>query len=168
MAIQIKRVGHVGILVSDIERSLRFYTDVLQCRVTNRRKAEDGTETVFLRFEDNHHDLVIVSAPMGSDTTSAAQPERLIQQIAFEVEDRDQFLRALAHLNSKGVEITSGPLVHGFEGGGTLGGSGSRSFYFSDPDGNRLEVYTDMMRVSEDGEFPPKEYAEVMKAFMKK
>ena len=167
MAIQIKKIGHVGILVSDFERSLRFYTEVLGCKVTSRRKAEDGTETGFLRFDDNHDDFVIAPAPEGAEATSAPQRERLIQQVAFEVDDRDQFLRALAHLHSKGVEITSGPLVHGFEGGGTLSGSGSRSFYFSDPDGNRLEIYTDMMRVAGEGEFPPQEYGEVMKAFMK-
>ena len=38
MGIQIKRIGHVGILVSDFERSFRFYTEVLGCTVTNRNK----------------------------------------------------------------------------------------------------------------------------------
>ena len=65
----------------------------------------------------------------------------------LEVEDRDAFLKALAHLHAHGVKPINGPLVHGFEGGGNLGGSGSRSFYFLDPDGNRLEIFTDMMRV---------------------
>ena len=31
MGIQLKRIGHVGILVSDFERSFRFYTEVLGC-----------------------------------------------------------------------------------------------------------------------------------------
>jgi hypothetical protein len=44
-----------------------------------------------------------------------------------------------------------------------LGGSGSRSFYFLDPDGNRLEIYTDMMKVPEGERFPRTEYAEVFK-----
>ena len=38
MGIQIKRVGHVGILVSDFERSFEFYTKVLGCKVTSRRR----------------------------------------------------------------------------------------------------------------------------------
>jgi catechol 2,3-dioxygenase-like lactoylglutathione lyase family enzyme len=42
MSIQLKRIGHVGILVSDFERSFRFYTEVLGCRVTNRNKRPDG------------------------------------------------------------------------------------------------------------------------------
>jgi catechol 2,3-dioxygenase-like lactoylglutathione lyase family enzyme len=165
MGIQIKRIGHVGILVSDFERSFRFYTEVLGCRVTNRTKRTDGSETAFLRFDDVHHDFVLSSAPPGVDVTSAGPRERLIQQIAFEVEDRDAFLKALAHLQAKGIKLLNGPLIHGFEGGGSIGGSGSRSFYFLDPDGNRLEIFTDMMRVPNGEEFPRKEYAAALQAY---
>lgn len=166
MGIQIKGLGHIGILVADFERSFRFYTDVIGCKLTTRRKAADGSETAFLRFEDNHHDFVIASAPPGVDVTAASGRERLIQQIAFEVEDRDAFLRALAHLHANGVKLVSGPLIHGVEGGGNLSGSGSRSFYFNDPDGNRLEIYTDMMRVPNGEQFPRQEYAEALKALV--
>src|SRR6266702_6084504 len=166
MSIQIKRIGHVGLLVSDFERSFRFYTEVLGCKVTNRNKRPDGSETAFLRFDDMHHDFVIGSAPPGVDVTSQGQRERLIQQIAFEVEDRDEFLKALAHLHAKGVKLINGPLIHGFESGGNLSGSGSRSFYFHDPDGNRLEIYTDMMRVPNGEEFPRKEYANVLQEYV--
>ena len=38
--------------------------------------------------------------------------------------------------------------------GNAFGGSGSRSFYFLDPDGNRLEIYTDMMKVPDGEQFP--------------
>jgi len=166
MGIHIKRIGHVGLLVSDFERSFRFYTEVIGCKVTNRRKSADGSETAFLRFDDMHHDLVIRSAPPGVDVTAAGPQERLIQQIAFEVEDRDAFLKALAHLHANGVKLINGPLIHGIEGGGNLGGSGSRSFYFLDPDGNRLEIYSEMMRVPNDEQFPRQEYAEAMKAYL--
>src|ERR687887_670825 len=166
MGINIKRVGHVGVVVSNFEESFRFYTEVLGCTVTFRRKSADGSETAFLRFDDMHHDVVLSSAPPGVDVTSQGPRERLIQQIAFEVEDRDEFLKALAHLQAKGVKIINGPLIHGVEGGGNVGGSGSRSFYFNDPDGNRLEIYTDMMRVPNGEEFPRKEYANVLQEYV--
>lgn len=165
MGIEIKRIGHVGLLVADFERSFRFYTEVLGCKVTNRTRRPDGSESAFLRFDDMHHDFVIASAPAGVDVTAAGPRERLIQQIAFEVEDRDAFLRALAHLHAKGVKLINGPLIHGIEGGGNPGGSGSRSFYFNDPDGNRLEIYADMMRVPNGEEFPRQEYAAAIKAY---
>jgi glyoxylase I family protein len=168
MGIQIKRIGHVGILVSDFERSFKFYTEVLGCKVTSRRKREDGSESAFLRFDETHHDFVIGSAPKGVDVSSTVgQRERLIQQIAFEVENRDEFMKALAHLHTKGVKIVNGPLTHGIESGGNIEGSGSRSFYFNDPDGNRLEIFTDGMKVPNGEEFPRKEYAEALQDFMK-
>ena len=165
MAINIKRIGHVGFLVSDFERSFKFYTDVIGCTVTNRRKSADGNETAFLRFDEDHHNIVIGTAPDGTDVSMDGQPVRLIQQIAFEVENRDEFFKALAHLHARGVEPINGPLVHGIEGGGGAGGSGSRSFYFLDPDGNRLEIFTDAMKVPYGEQFPRAEYAEAVKAF---
>jgi catechol 2,3-dioxygenase-like lactoylglutathione lyase family enzyme len=166
MAINVKRVGHVGIYVSDVQRSLQFYTDVLGCTITNVGRDTDGNaRSAFLRFEDKHHDFVLFQAPDGLDPASAEAGTRVVQQIAFEVDSRDEFLRALAHVRSKDVQIVSGPLIHGFEGDGkNFGGSGSRSFYFLDPDGNRLEIYTDMMRVPNGEPFPRQEYAAMLDA----
>ena len=67
MGIQVKGIGHIGILVSDFERSFKFYTETMGCKVTNRRKGADGRETAFLRFNENHHDFVIGTAPEGAD-----------------------------------------------------------------------------------------------------
>ena len=165
MAINVKRIGHVGFLVSDFERSFKFYTEAIGCTVTHRSKRADGSESAFLRFDEDHHNIVIGSAPPGVDVSMDGQPVRLIQQIALEVENRDEFLRALAHLRSKGVEPVSGPLVHGIEGGGNAGGSGSRSFYFLDPDGNRLEIFCDGMKVPNGEQFPRAEYEEAVRAY---
>jgi catechol 2,3-dioxygenase-like lactoylglutathione lyase family enzyme len=169
MAINIKGIGHVGLLVSDMDRSFKFYTEVLGCIVTHRTKRPDGSETAFLRFDEDHHNIVLATAPDGLDVTAEGMPVRIIQQIAMEVENRDEFFRALAHIRSKGVEPISGPLVHGIEGGGTNpGGSGSRSFYFLDPDGNRLEIFTEAMKVPNGEQFPRAEYAEAVRAYVRK
>ncbi len=110
MGIEIKRIGHVGILVSDFEKSLKFYTEVMGCKVTSLRERPDGSKGAFLRFDETHHDFVIGSAPAGVDVSSSVkQGERLIQQIAFEVENRDEFMKALAHLHTKGVKIIKVP-----------------------------------------------------------
>ena len=169
MGISIKRIGHVGILVSDFERSFRFYTQVMGCKVTSRRRRSDGSESAFLRFDETHHDFVIATAPSGVDVSdNVPSRERLVQQIAFEVENRDEFMKALGHLHTHGVEIVNGPLTHGIESGGNIEGSGSRSFYFNDPDGNRLEIFTDGMKVPNGEEFPRAEYAEAIRDFMNK
>ncbi len=168
MGIQIKRIGPVGILVSDFDRSLKFYTEVMGCKITSLRNRPDGSKGAFLRFDETHHDFVIGTAPAGVDVTDSVKPaERLIQQIAFEVENRDEFMKALAHLHTKGVKIINGPLTHGIESGGNIEGSGSRSFYFCDPDGNRLEIFTDGMKVPNGETFPRAEYADALEDFMK-
>ncbi len=167
MGIQIERIGHIGILVSDFERSFKFYTEVLGCKVTARRKRPDGSEGAFLRFDEWHHDFVIGTAPAGVDVTKPEGNERLIQQISFAVKDRDEFLNALAHLHSHGIELVNGPLIHGPEGGqpDNIIGSGSRAVYFNDPDGNRLEIYTESSKVRNGEEFPRPEIAAALKAY---
>ena len=51
---------------------------------------------------------------------------------------------------------------------GTWEGSGSRSFYFLDPDGNRLEIFCDGMKVPNGEQFPRAEYADAIRDFMEK
>ena len=78
-------------------------------------------------------------------------PEQPVQHIAFEFDSREEWLSALDHVRSCGVEIVDGPLVHGHEATSNqsfVGGSGSHAFYFLDPDGNRIEFYCWMMKVS--------------------
>ena len=160
----INRVGHVGIYVSDVDRSLAWYTEVLGLTLTGRWPFPSGGEIVFMRFGENHHDIVLMSGPEALGAGATGGNNRL-QHIAMEIETRDEWLKALAHLKRKGVKIR-GPLVHGFEGGtgpGTLpGGSGSRSFYFEDPDGNSLELYADMMKVPEGLPFPTSDYEDLV------
>ena len=161
--ISVKKIGHVGILVADVQRSLEFYKDTMGFTVTSLRKdAEGNVVGVFMRFDEEHHNFVIGKAPEGVDVESGEMRDRLVQQISFEVESRDEFLKAVTHIRAKGAKIVAGPLIHGFEGDGkNFNGSGSRSVYFSDPDGNRLEIFTDMMKVPNGEQFPRAEYADL-------
>ena len=159
-AFTISRVGHVGIQVTNVDRSLAWYRDVLGLTVTGRWGMGDG-EIAFMRFGDDHHNIVLFTHPREVTDENRNTGFNGLNHIALEVESRDEWLKALAELREKGVEIVSGPLIHGPEGNGPgsfIGGSGSRSFYFLDPDGNRLEIYTDMMKVPNGEPFPRAEY----------
>jgi catechol 2,3-dioxygenase-like lactoylglutathione lyase family enzyme len=163
----ISRVGHVGIQVTNVDRSITWYRDVLGLTLTGRWPMGENGEMAFMRFTDDHHNIVLFTHPTRVTDENRHAGYNALQHIALEVADRDEWLRALADLKRKGVEIVQGPLIHGPEGGPgagrNLGGSGSRSFYFLDPDGNRLELYTEMMKVPEGEQFPRTEYAEVFK-----
>ena len=58
MAISVRKIGHVGILVADVQRSLDFYTDVMGFTVTSLRKDGEGEVVgAFMRFDEEHHNF---------------------------------------------------------------------------------------------------------------
>ncbi len=147
------KIGHMGFWTRDLDRMQDFYTRVMGFRVTTRSGPGvkvPGGAAVFLRCDRSHHEVVFFQAPESSPTldpeTSNSMEERKagFQHVAFEVPDRMEWLRALKHIEGEGVEIKHGPVVHGPEGDGFPAGSGNRAFYFTDPDGNYIEVYCDI------------------------
>jgi catechol 2,3-dioxygenase-like lactoylglutathione lyase family enzyme len=158
MNFSISRLGHVGIHCSDVERSIEFYRKVVGLKVTgNWRPPEAFRSICFMRVSEKHHDLVLFELPKGVDrngldTSDSADRQNIgVQHIAFEFDSREDWLHAIDHVRSCGVEIVAGPLVHGLEAVNEQsfpGGSGSHAFYFLDPDGNRIEFYCWMMRIS--------------------
>src|SRR2546428_2853797 len=60
MGIHLGRVGHIGIHVSDVDRSIEFYRQVLGLKVTGRWGPPDfGRPICFMRIKDKHHDVVL-------------------------------------------------------------------------------------------------------------
>ena len=157
MAVRLDRVGHIGIHVSDTDRSIEFYRKVLGLKLTGRWGPPDiGRPISFMRIGNKHHDIVLFGLPEdaskagGAITDSAKRKAPGLDHIAFEVDSREDWLRAIDHVRSCGVEIVLGPYVHAPEGSERtfVGGSGSHAFYFLDPDGNRIEIYCWMMTVT--------------------
>src|ERR687896_950042 len=58
---RINKLGHVVFYVSDLDRALRFYTEVLPFKVSDVN--ENGM--VFLRCAGDHHTLALVPRPAG-------------------------------------------------------------------------------------------------------
>ena len=158
MQIGISRLGHVAVHVSDLDRSIEFYRKVLGLKVTGRWvPPQRRSPACFMRVEHMHHNMVLFELPKDVDESkldksdSAKRRTGGLHHIAFEFGEREDWLNAIEHVRSCGVEIVSGPLVHGHEAGedgGFVGGSGSHAFYFCDPDGNRIEFYCWMMNIS--------------------
>jgi lactoylglutathione lyase len=156
---RLDRLGHIGINVSDIDRSIDFYRRIMKFKLTGKwGPPEFRANLAFMRLGDKHHDLVLFELPKDidrADLTTVDSTERRdtgVNHIAFETDSREDWLLAIDHVRNCGVEIVAGPCVHGHESSGPLsfiGGSGSHAFYFLDPDGNRIEVYCWMMKVSQ-------------------
>ena len=113
----ISRVGHVGIQCTNVDRSITWYRDVLGLTLTGRWPMGENGEMAFMRFTDDHHNIVLFTHPTRVTDENRNAGYNALQHIALEVDDRDEWLRALADLKRKGVEIVQGPLIHGPEGG---------------------------------------------------
>lgn len=102
--VKIKRLGHVGIFVKDVEKARKFYTEILGFRVSDVN--EQGI--VFLRCGTDHHDTVLVPLPQdGRNSVPAERTE--IQQISYEVDRVEDLKAALELLKERGVTIVAGP-----------------------------------------------------------
>jgi len=128
--IKLAGIGHVLLRVADEEASKRFYRDVLGFRVAEQDPEHGG---VFMTLGDGFHTLDITQHPAPGE---ARRPERgglgLIH-IAFKVASYAALREAYAHLLANGVEIQRA-VDHVCQ----------RSVYFTDPDGNGLEIYYEM------------------------
>lgn len=127
-----KKVGHVVLKARDIEQSEKFYTEVLGFDVVMRLKHPRG---VFFTLGEQHHDLAVLEVPPGADDPKMDQVG--LHHFALQVEDFEALKECYRTLKSHGIPIICA-VDHGI----------TKSIYFCDPAGNRLELYCD---VGEDG-----------------
>jgi catechol 2,3-dioxygenase-like lactoylglutathione lyase family enzyme len=142
---RIGKLGHVVLNVGDVERSARFYTEVLGFEISDVYPEEMVSGgMVFLHCNPDHHGIALV----GSLKQPAANAD--LNHIAFEVATLDEVVRAYDHLARNGVEID-------FAGRRRAGCQ--IAVEFRDPDGHRLEIYWGIDQIGSDGHVrPPREW----------
>lgn len=140
--LKIKKLGHVGLFVRDIEKSKKFYTEILGFKVSDVN--EQGI--VFLRCGRDHHDSVLV--PIPKESPGSGPQRREIQQISYEVDRIEDLRAALRFLQEKGVAIISGIRQRG--------PGNDKTIDFLDPDGNNVQLYGEMDQIGWDEASRPK------------
>ncbi|MCW5748014.1 MAG: VOC family protein [Alphaproteobacteria bacterium] len=141
MPFRITRIGHVVLNVSDLERSVKFYTEVLGFRISDvYGDSMMPGGMVFMRCNTDHHGIALVGG--------LAQPSRNaeLNHVAFEVGSLDEVLLARDRLRQHGAQID-------FEGRRRAGVQ--IAVEFRDPDGHRLEIYWGLDQVGSDGHVRP-------------
>jgi catechol 2,3-dioxygenase-like lactoylglutathione lyase family enzyme len=127
----VQHIDHVVLRVIDLERSVAFYESVLGCTVAKRL---DELGLIHLRAGSSMIDLVSVAGKLGQAGGKApAREGRNMDHLCLRVEPFDE-AALLAHLIEQGVEVL-GPVAHNFGAEGV-----GLSLYFSDPDGNVIEL----------------------------
>jgi catechol 2,3-dioxygenase-like lactoylglutathione lyase family enzyme len=142
----VRGVDHIGITVTDLERSIGFYTSILECSIVMRQEKEGGYLAAIVGYPDAHVLMTHLQPPGGGPRIELFQylvPESEVRDleplnvgnahICFVVED----LAALyERLVEKGISTISPPVE--VDTGVNTGGW---SLYLYDPDGITLELF---------------------------
>ncbi|HEV7367772.1 VOC family protein [Arenibaculum sp.] len=150
-----RKLGHIVMMVRDLEKSAAFYTDVVGLEISDRI---DG-QMVFLRCGQDHHDLALAQLPPDSPLRDQSPDTRRpgLEHFAYELADLEEVEAAARFLQEKGIEIVRGIGKHG---------PGENVFLvFRDPDGNNVEFYCDMTQVTEEAPYTPRVWANTLEAF---
>lgn len=127
---KIRRLQHAVFNCRDVEASMKFYTEALGLEVVSY---DPERKMAFLSFGSEHHTVALFQ---WATDTRPVEPNRVgLNHLAFEIEGGEAELRELyGRLQARGVPIDrlSDHVI-------------TRSVYFFDPDGNRLEIFCDMM-----------------------
>jgi catechol-2,3-dioxygenase len=119
------RLYHAVLLVADLDRSLRFYTDLFGMEIVAR---EPRANAAFLRLprSGNHHDLGLLG--VGNNGGRKRRGAIGLYHLAWQLDTIDELATARQALHDAGAY--SGESSHG----------ATKSVYGTDPDGNEFEL----------------------------
>jgi catechol 2,3-dioxygenase len=125
MSFRIRRTGHLVLRVRDLERSKRFFTEVMKLPVV-----ADNHGMLFFSTDanENHHMLAIRQAEQNAP--APADNQLGMTHVAYELGSFAELQDAYRNLKDHGIKIRRA-VFHGI----------TKSVYFYDPDGNVFELY---------------------------
>jgi lactoylglutathione lyase len=121
---QVKKLLHTRYRVNDLEKTVKFYRDVLGLLEIRRHKSPRGSELVFMKAPESEELIELCYFP--SSGPVQVQPD--LTHLAFEVDSLEEFGR---HLASLGVPYSDGPI---------LKENGSGFAFIDAPEGYEIEL----------------------------
>jgi lactoylglutathione lyase len=120
----VKKLLHTRMRVNDLERTVKFYEDVLELKVARRSVSPRGAKIVFLQTPNSEEEIEICQ--LANSPSVEVQPD--LVHLAFEVDDLNEFTRKL---EEKGHKLSDGP---------TPTSSGSTIAFIDAPEGYEIEL----------------------------
>ena len=111
--------------VNDLERTVKFYEQALDLKITRRSISPRGAQIVFLATPNSDEEIEICQMPPGAPAVQV-QPD--LMHLAFEVKDMAAFTGAL---EKRGFKLSDGP---------TPTNSGSVIAFIDAPEGYEIEL----------------------------
>jgi lactoylglutathione lyase len=121
---KVTKLPHTRMRVSDMEQTIRFYTEVLGLEALERKTSPRGSQLAFLKVPNSEELIELTSFP----PSGPVKVQEDLVHLAFQVDNLDD---TIASLNAQGVKITDGP---------TQSSSGSRFIFIDAPDGYEIEL----------------------------
>jgi catechol 2,3-dioxygenase len=123
-----QRLGHLVIGVRNLERSKKFYRDILGLDLTG--ELVHPPLALFASNSRDHHEIGCLE--MGMDAEGPRPNQIGVQHIAFRLEREEQLVEAYRRLKAENVPIEC-----------TVDHILTHSIYMNDPDGYMIEIYVD-------------------------
>src|SRR6478736_1825229 len=120
----VKKLLHTRYRVTDLEKTVHFYKEVLGLEEVRRMTSGRGSHLVFLKAPQSEELIEICKF----DASGPVQVGPDLTHLAFEVEDLEAFAR---HAASKGYPLSDGP---------TPSGTGSVIAFIDAPEGYEVEL----------------------------
>ena|ERR1700678_61186 len=120
----LKKLLHTRMRMNDLERTVKFYEEILGLKVGRRHTSPRGAQLAFIRTPNSDEEIELCQLP--DSPPVQVQPD--LVHLAFEVEDMAAFAAQIA---KKGVKLSDGP---------TRTGSGSIIAFVDAPEGYEIEL----------------------------
>ena len=119
----VTKLLHTRLRVSDLERTVQFYTDILGLTLSSRHTSPRGSKIAYLKVPGSEEEIEIAEFP---ESGEVIVPPDLVH-LAFSVEDLE---KTLSRLKELGIPITDGPTK----------GRNTTFFFIDAPEGYEIEL----------------------------
>ncbi|MGH7796178.1 MAG: VOC family protein [Candidatus Binatia bacterium] len=156
---KIRRLGHFGFNLTNMEAGVRFYVDLLGFRVSDvmdySRRAKDPAQMAglgdpngyFTRYGTDHHAMVLFPKRVRDALGRHEQPGITVNQITWQAGSLSEVGNAIKWFSERGIKRQ--------RSGRDMPGSNWHTYLY-DPDGQSNELYYGIEQIGWDGHSKPK------------
>ena len=156
---KIRRLGHFGFNLANMEDGVRFYVDLLGFRISDvmdySRRAKDPAQVAglgdpngyFTRYGNDHHAMVLFPKRVRDALGRQEEPGITVNQITWQVGSLSEVGNAIKWFNRRGIKQQ--------RSGRDMPGSNWHTYLY-DPDGQSNELYYGIEQIGWNGHSKPK------------